>query len=166
MAAGNTSERAHFPPLLRCASPAEAPSPGCSSRVGSSSETWCFPAHTALPPWHHLPAVWVLQALGLEFTMDVGYYGGRGVYEPLMAAFEQTYNGNRAPLPIFLHTTWQVWDMRGAVPTTWCRRVPIESVGDAATHAWHCCHSAWALACCCPDCNTCLCAGLRRILTA
>ncbi|KAI7840372.1 hypothetical protein COHA_005916 [Chlorella ohadii] len=50
--------------------------------------------------------MWVLQALGLEFTMDVGYYGGRGVYEPLMAAFEETYNGNRSPLPIFLHTTW------------------------------------------------------------
>ncbi|PRW56282.1 hypothetical protein C2E21_4979 [Chlorella sorokiniana] len=50
--------------------------------------------------------MWVLQALGLEFTMDVGFYGGRGVYDPLMAAFEQTYNGNRAPLPIFLHTTW------------------------------------------------------------
>lgn len=33
------------------------------------------------------------------------------MYEPLMAAFEETYNGNRAPLPIFLHTTWQVWGM-------------------------------------------------------
>lgn len=32
--------------------------------------------------------------------------GGRGVYEPLKAAFELAYNGNRAPLPIYLHTTW------------------------------------------------------------
>lgn len=50
--------------------------------------------------------MWVLQAFGLEWTMDVGYYGGRGVYEPLRATFEEAYNGNRAPLPIFLHTTW------------------------------------------------------------
>ncbi|KAL4431388.1 hypothetical protein ABPG75_006644 [Micractinium tetrahymenae] len=50
--------------------------------------------------------LWVLEVLGLEFTMDVGYYGGRGVYEPLMAAFEAAYRGNRAPLPIFVHTTW------------------------------------------------------------
>lgn len=25
-----------------------------------------------------------------------GYYGGRGVYEPLKAAFDEAYNGNRA----------------------------------------------------------------------
>lgn len=52
------------------------------------------------------PAVWVLSVLGLEFTMDVGFYGGRGVYDPLMAAFEAAYKGNRAPVPIFVHTTW------------------------------------------------------------
>lgn len=38
--------------------------------------------------------------------MDVGFYGGRGVYEPLRAAFDAAYGGNRAPLPIFIHTTW------------------------------------------------------------
>lgn len=50
--------------------------------------------------------MWVLSVLDLEFTMDVGFYGGRGVYEPLMAAFDAAYSGNRAPLPIFVHTTW------------------------------------------------------------
>ena len=71
--------------------------------------------------------MWVLQALGLEFTMDVGYYGGRGVYEPLMAAFEETYNGNRSPLPIFLHTTWWAHSacMRGAAGSGWQLAVSI-----------------------------------------
>ncbi|PSC74519.1 Myb-related B isoform A [Micractinium conductrix] len=50
--------------------------------------------------------LWILSVLNLEFTMDVGYYGGRGVYEPLMEAFDLAYNGNRAPLPIYVHTTW------------------------------------------------------------
>lgn len=45
--------------------------------------------HSLLPPPR------LAQAWGLEWTMDVGYYGGRGVYEPLMETFEQAYNGNR-----------------------------------------------------------------------
>ncbi len=50
--------------------------------------------------------MWETQVLGLEFTMDVGYYGGKGVYAPLKAAFDAAYTGNRAPVPIYIHTTW------------------------------------------------------------
>jgi hypothetical protein len=38
--------------------------------------------------------------------MDPGFYGGKGVYEPLRAAFDAAYGGNRAPLPVYIHTTW------------------------------------------------------------
>lgn len=48
--------------------------------------------------------LWTLSALGL-FSMDLGD-ANRSAYAVLKANFDAAYNGNRAPLPIYVHTPW------------------------------------------------------------
>ncbi|EFN52367.1 hypothetical protein CHLNCDRAFT_138796 [Chlorella variabilis] len=56
--------------------------------------------------------LWDLSAYGGTFTMDYGDdpYGGGGsngnVLGTLMANFEESYNGNRAPFPLFIHSEY------------------------------------------------------------
>ena len=86
--------------------------------------------------------------------MDPGYYGGRGVYEPLKEAFDAAYAGNRAPVPIYIHTTWvekqperleelkrfaggRLWGWMGAGG---CFRTAEGAQGEAHAMVWRC---AW-----------------------
>ncbi|KAI3430406.1 hypothetical protein D9Q98_005001 [Chlorella vulgaris] len=49
--------------------------------------------------------VWNLDALG-SYTMDYGADGKHPVFDLLKANFDAAYGGNRAPMPIFIHTPW------------------------------------------------------------
>lgn len=40
------------------------------------------------------------------YTMDYGDDGAQDVFDILKENFDAAYNGNRAPLPIFIHTPW------------------------------------------------------------
>ncbi|KAL4448993.1 hypothetical protein ABPG77_007710 [Micractinium sp. CCAP 211/92] len=50
--------------------------------------------------------VWELSALGGAYDMDYGEGGGIRPLEILKANFDAAYNGNRAPMPVYLHTSW------------------------------------------------------------
>ncbi|KAL4424580.1 hypothetical protein ABPG77_009164 [Micractinium sp. CCAP 211/92] len=50
--------------------------------------------------------VWWLQALGHEYHMNYGDDGAVDVFTFLKDAFDSSYNGNRAPFPLFVHTPW------------------------------------------------------------
>ncbi|PRW05840.1 hypothetical protein C2E21_9462 [Chlorella sorokiniana] len=52
--------------------------------------------------------LWVLAAKGL-YSMDYGD-ASNSVYDVLKANFDAAYNGNRAPMPIFIHTPWLTTD--------------------------------------------------------
>jgi hypothetical protein len=56
--------------------------------------------------------LWDLSAKGGPYTMDYGDDGSQKcsgancVYDILMANFQESYEGNRAPFPLFIHTPW------------------------------------------------------------
>lgn len=52
-------------------------------------------------------SVWDLASTGL-FSDAEGARQGRSVYEILVRLFEAAYRGNRAPLPLYVHTGWLV----------------------------------------------------------
>lgn len=69
-----------------------------STQECSSSESW--PGMWQVPVW------WLTKdgGSGTPYSMDYG--DGDNAYEILKANFDAAYNGNRAPLPIFIHTPW------------------------------------------------------------
>lgn len=68
----------------------------------------CLPiAH----PCIHPAAVWDLASTGL-FSDAEGARKGRSVYEILTGLFDAAYGGNRAPVPIYVHTGWLVENAR------------------------------------------------------
>lgn len=50
-------------------------------------------------------AVWDLSPSGL-FSVDPDDRGGRSILEVLNATFRAAYDGNRAPVPIFVHSSF------------------------------------------------------------
>ncbi|KAL4421300.1 hypothetical protein ABPG75_010591 [Micractinium tetrahymenae] len=50
--------------------------------------------------------VWFLDAQGHEYHMNYGEDGAVDVFTFLKEAFDASYNGNRAPFPLFVHTPW------------------------------------------------------------
>ncbi|PSC73088.1 Polysaccharide deacetylase domain-containing [Micractinium conductrix] len=64
-----------------------------------------------LPGLWQVPVWWVTEdgsADGTPFSMDYG--DGDNAYKILKANFDAAYCGNRAPMPIFIHTPWLVKD--------------------------------------------------------
>ena len=50
--------------------------------------------------------VYDLNAMGGDFSMDPDAGTNLNLYSLLKANFDAAYNGNRAPLPIYVHTPW------------------------------------------------------------
>lgn len=50
-------------------------------------------------------AVWDMESEGL-FSREASSRGGRSVYETLIHIFDAAYDGNRAPVPLFVHGAW------------------------------------------------------------
>ncbi|KAL4448992.1 hypothetical protein ABPG77_007709 [Micractinium sp. CCAP 211/92] len=50
--------------------------------------------------------LWTLYGSGKEYTMDPDDDDKSSLYDVLKANFDDIYNGNRAPMPIYVHTPW------------------------------------------------------------
>jgi hypothetical protein len=64
----------------------------------------CSPSSTACSGCS-LAAVWDFSATGLFALKDDGSMGG-DAFRILKSAFDASYGGNRAPLPIYVHSYW------------------------------------------------------------
>ena len=83
-----------------------APPSSLSPRRRYAPSQQCQPSER-WPGLFEVP-VWDLTAQNMSDpqTMDYGDDGVNPVYDILRANFDATYGGNRAPLPIFIHTPW------------------------------------------------------------
>lgn len=50
-------------------------------------------------------AVWDMESQGL-FSEDASARNGKSVYQVLTRVFDAAYEGNRAPVPLFVHGAW------------------------------------------------------------
>ncbi|PRW57176.1 Lipoyl mitochondrial [Chlorella sorokiniana] len=84
---------------------------GIQTTCGSYSDIQKCNSGESYPGLKEVP-LWDLSASGGVFTMDAGDdpdgsgITGGDVYSILMANFEQSYGGNRAPFPLFTHTPY------------------------------------------------------------
>ncbi|KAL4422673.1 hypothetical protein ABPG75_008870 [Micractinium tetrahymenae] len=66
--------------------------------------------------------LWTLYGSGKEYTMDPDDDDRGSLFDILKENFDEIYNGNRAPMPIYIHTPWfnddKVADMRKFVEYT------------------------------------------------
>lgn len=102
--------------------PGTVPGPRCACRArrglcAVAVSAGCKPGRRSSlfrPP---CPAVWDLASTGL-FAGGVAMGGGAAeggegaVYNTLVGLLEAAYRGNRAPLPVFVHTGWLVANQR------------------------------------------------------
>ncbi|EFN52371.1 hypothetical protein CHLNCDRAFT_138801 [Chlorella variabilis] len=70
---------------------------------------WFSPAQTCNSEERY-PGMWevplyIMSGKGV-YTMDYGSDNRHSLYDILMTNFEETYYGNRAPFPIYIHTPW------------------------------------------------------------
>ncbi|KAI7845753.1 hypothetical protein COHA_000668 [Chlorella ohadii] len=65
----------------------------------------CNPQNETYPGLWQVP-MWPLIDNGQETMMDYGPDDDHSLYNLLVANFEESLSGNRAPLPVFIHTPW------------------------------------------------------------
>lgn len=67
----------------------------------------CYPpqTHTGDACCRPTAAAWDLSGNGL-FATNASERGGRSVYDTLRQAFDASYAGNRAPLPVYVHSSF------------------------------------------------------------
>lgn len=77
------------------------------SAPGRATNQTCNGAGESYPSLWEVP-VWVLEQGGSQYSMDYADDGAVDLYDLLKASFDASYAGNRAPLPIFVHsvTAW------------------------------------------------------------
>lgn len=74
------------------------------TQAGSCSPTEKYPGMWELPIWPLLKDD--VDMPNNAYSMDPGPGFGGDVYQTLVTNFDQAYNGNRAPVPLFTHATW------------------------------------------------------------
>lgn len=67
--------------------------------------TWKAKPFSLSMPFCLPDAVWDMESEGL-FSREASSRGGRSVYETLIHIFDAAYDGNRAPVPLFVHGAW------------------------------------------------------------